>query len=207
MADEPRVDEPGGTAPARKRREPGSLTWLWMVLALATMAGFLTWLGITSEPTSVAIVETDDDDDGLIAEEVSKDSLGDHKAAFAGIRVRVADVGATGNLGPRIFWGELGTRTNQVPILVRMDSAAAAGFTVEMDVGYTITGIVHPMTDSIAGEWDEAGEFTGEGERMQAGFADYYIQAERIRRTPASAGGAGGGAGQDSPAAADTASG
>lgn len=176
----------------------GSLTWLWMVLALVSVGGFLTWLGVTSEPTSVSVVE-DTTEAGMDADGVPlvpKDSLAANKGGYVGQEIRVRNVAATGNLGPGVFWGELGTQANQVPILVRLDSAAQEGFQAQMGGLYTLTGMIFAMSDSLAGVWLDAGELAGEGERMQASFADYYIQVSNIRPTPASqreSGGAGGG--------------
>ena len=164
-----------------------SLTWLWMVVAVVVMGGFLVWLGAASEPSAVAVVEEEggEEEEDMAPEagvvDVVKDTLAAYKARYEGQRVRVAQVEATGALGDRIFWGELGDRSNQVPILVRLDSTAAAGFQVQSGALYTMTGQVNRMSDSIAGVWGEEGEFAGEGEQLQAAFADYYIQVSRIR--------------------------
>jgi hypothetical protein len=171
-----------------------SQTWLWMLLSLVVVAGFLVWLGLESEPTSVAVVEEEDDDDdagmpldsGMVA--VVKDSLAADKARYEGQRIRVDQVEATSPLGDRIFWGVLGDRSNQVPILIRLDSAAAQGFQMQRGGLYTITGELVRMADSLATVWGEGGEFAGEGEQAQAAFADYFIQASNIRpsRSPRS---------------------
>ncbi len=176
-----------------------SLTWLWMVLALVSVGGFLAWIGMASEPTSVTVVEADttaeggefEDEAGVVV--VQKDTLAADKGRFAGQRIRVAQVEATGSLGDAIFWGELGDRANQVPILVRVDSAAASGFQVQTGGLYTLTGEVQRMTDSLATVWSEAGEFAGEGEQAQAAFADYFIQVSNIRPSRAPRSGSGGG--------------
>ena len=195
MADDPKA------AGAGVSKSLGTQTWLWMILALITVAGFLTWLGVASEPTSVAVVE-DTTEGGMDAAGVTvvpKDTLAADKARFAGQAVRVSNVASTGNLGVGIFWGELGTQANQVPILVRLDSAAQDGFQAQVGGLYTLTGTVRPMSDSLAGVWLEQGELAGEGERMQAAFADYYIQVSNIRPTPASqreTGGQGSGSGE-----------
>lgn len=172
------------------------LTWLWMLLALVVVGGFLFWLGSTAEPTStMVVVEEDGGDEADPLEagvtEVVKDTLAADKARFAGQRVRVGQIEATGTLGPRIFWGELGDPSRQVPILIRMDSAAASGIEVTNGGFYTVTGEVQAMSDSLATVWAEQNEFTGEGEQMQAAFADYYIQVSTIRpsRAPRPAGG------------------
>ena len=179
-----------------------SLTWLWMVVAVVAMGGFLVWLGAASEPSAVAVVEEDggEEDDAAGAGEagvveVVKDTLAANKARYEGQRVRVAQVEATGALGDRVFWGELGDRANQVPILVRLDSAAAVGFQVQSGALYTLTGQVTRMSDSIATAWGEQGEFAGEGEQLQAAFADYYIQVSRIRPSRGGSSGPAGGEG------------
>jgi hypothetical protein len=50
-------------------------------------------------------------------------------------------------------------------------------------VGYTITGVVRQITEAELNAWAEQGEFAGEGEQIQATFADYYIQASSVRPT------------------------
>ena len=175
------------------------LTWLWMLLALATVGGFLTWLAMTSEPSTVAIVEDDDADDGPggMGGEfavVPRDTLAADKARFEGQSIEVPNLDATGNLGPAVFWGELGTQSNQVPILVRMDSTlAASGMQIQSGSSYLVRGTVRRMTDSIATAWGEQGVLPDEGARMQATFADYFIDARNIRPASPAAGGSGGG--------------
>lgn len=181
------------------------LTWLWMLLAVVTVVGFLTWLGLTSEPSTVAIVE----EDGGEGEEgpggdftiVPKDTLAANKAAYEGEAIQVPAMEATGSLGREVFWGELGDQANQVPILVRMDSTlAAAGMQIETGTFYRVRGMVHRMTDSVAAEWGETGVLPDEGAQLQATFADYYIQASNIRPAPRPAGaGARGQAGPSAP--------
>lgn len=179
------------------------MTWLWMVLALVCVAGFLTWLALTSEPSSVAVVEETDEDEGFGPGEftlVPKDSLAADKARYEGQVVQVPRIEATGSLGPVVFWGELGSQANQVPILVRMDSTlAAVGMQIASGTEYVVRGTVHRMTDSIAGAWGEAGVLPDEGARLQATFADYFIEARNIRPAPAAAGGRSGQGGGNAP--------
>lgn len=206
MADDVKVG-PGGE-PKERKTSDRSLTWVWMVVSLLVVGGFLVWLGMASEPTAVVVAE---DEDTAAASDtigagaagatpVPKDTLAENKAAYEGQVIQVSKIEATSPLGPRIFWGELGTRENQVPILVRLDSAAAEGWQLQQGAQYTITGELQRMTDSVATAWGEQGEFTGEGEQMQATFTDYFIQASRIRpsrgaRTTEPSGNGDGGAG------------
>jgi hypothetical protein len=174
-----------GRAPAGR-----PMALLWMVLALIVVGGFLTWLGMASEPTAVVVVENEDDDDdsanGVAAgtfRRVERDTLAENVGRFAGEQIQVGNVAATGNLGPGIFWGELGDEQTQIPILVRMEPALAASVQVEDGVNYTITGVVQRVTEGLVNTWAEQGEFAGEGEQFQATFADYYIQASAVRPT------------------------
>lgn len=204
MADEPRASGSGTSQSGGS--SAGSLTWLWMVLAVITVAGFLTWLGLKSEPTQVTVVEDDEESAVMVpgAEVIPKDTLAADKSAWEAQLIQVANVAATGSLGERVFWGELGDPANQVPILIRLDSAAAAELQPQMGAAYTVAGLVFPMSDSMAGAWLEEGLLAGEGERMQAGFADYYIQVSAIRPTRTQQGAAGDTAASDT-AGADTA--
>ena len=210
MADERKTPVTGPGEP--KERSPRrSRTWLWMLLSLVVVGAFLTWLAVASEPTSVTVIEGDDDegdeavplDSGVVA--ISRDSLAGSKPAFEGQRVQVTGVEASSPLGPRIFWGELGSATNQVPLLVRLDSGAAEGWTLQQGARYTLTGQILRMSDSVAMAWGELGEFTDEGAQSQAVFTDYFIQTSMIRRTrgDAGAGTAGGGAESPSTGGAD----
>ena len=181
-----------------------SMTWVWMVLALVVVGGFLVWLGMASEPTAVPVAEGEETveagPDANIPL-VAKDTLAADKAAYEGQIIRVQEVEATTELGAAIFWGELGDQANQVPILVRLDSAAAEGWQMQQGGRYNLTGRVSRMTDSVAAARGEQGEFRSEGEEMQATFTDYFIQASRIR--PTRSGSSGGGA--DRGAAANAA--
>jgi hypothetical protein len=172
-------------APARGR----SMTFLWMILALLTLGGFLTWLAVASEPTAVAVVEEEDADDVELDADgvavVERDTLAGNAGRYAGQTIRVRGVEATGRLGDNIFWGELGNMERQAPILIRM-AAELAGQEIQSGMAYTITGEVQRVTEELVATWAEQGEFAGEGEELQAMFADYYIQASDVRPTRAS---------------------
>jgi len=187
MADEPRAPETGEAGASQKPKKAGSFAWLWMILALISVGGFLAWLGMEAEPTSVTVVETEDE--GLMDPPsipvISKDSLADNKAEFVAQDIRVHNVAITGTLGDRIYWGELGDRNTQVPILLRLDSASAAGFVAQTGTPYSVRGRTYPMNDSIANAWGDDGEFSSEGNQMQAMFTDYYMELTDIRPTPA----------------------
>lgn len=165
-----------------------SMTFLWMILALVVVGGFLTWLGVSSEPTAIAVVEEEDgqgqvDAEGVLA--LERDTLADNTGRFLDQTVRVEGVESTGRLGDNLFWGELGTVERQVPILIRMDPEVGARAEVERGTPYTITGQVQRVTEELVDTWAAQGEFAGEGEQLQASFADFYIQASDVRPTRA----------------------
>ncbi len=187
MADEPRAPETGEAGESQKPKSSRSYAWVWMLLAFISVGGFLTWLGLEAEPTSVPVVETEEDAmmDPPSIPVISKDSLAADKADFVARDIRVHNVAITGTLGPRIYWGELGDRTTQVPILLRLDSTSAADFTPQQGAFYSVRGRTFPMNDSIANAWGDDGEFSSEGNQMQAMFTDYYMELTDIRPTPA----------------------
>ncbi len=199
MADEPRAPDTGQGAGEEKPeqpkqpKQPGSLAWLWMLLALISVGGFLAWLGTEAEPTSISVVEGEEemaiiDPPGTPV--ISKDSLAETKGEFVAREIRVHNVAITGTLGEKIYWGELGDQTTQIPLLVRLDSAVAAGdsvsgpFSPQTGALYSIRGLLFPMSDSLAMQWGEEGEFSSEGNQTQAMFTDYYMQVNDLRPTP-----------------------
>jgi hypothetical protein len=173
-----------GRAPAGR-----PMTLLWMVLALVVVGGFLTWLAVASEPTTVLVLEDNDmngDPDELgngAITVVDRDTLAVNMSRYAGQQLQVRGVAATGRLGPGLFWGELGDQERQVPILVRMEPAAAEAIQIQQGVAYSIVGVLDRVSDALVNTWAEQGEFAGEGEQLQATFADYYIAATVVRPT------------------------
>ena len=188
---------------ADKAEAPGrrTLTWLWMILALLSVGGFLTWLGYTAEPTDVQIVRDEEPEEDLAIPTIPKQRLAQNKDEYAGQEIRVRDIAATGQLGPNVFWFELGDQSNQIPLLVRFDTAANRIAEPRTGGVFTLVGRLAPMNDSIAAAWNEAGAFNDDGGELQASFTDYYMHTTEVRRGTASAPPAGA---VDTSAAADT---
>jgi hypothetical protein len=179
---------------AKQGEAPGGrpMTLVWMILALVMVGGFLTWLGVASEPTTVVVFEEDDDNGNeefgdVVA--VERDTLAANVSQYEGREILVRGVASTGRLGPGIFWGELGDVERQIPILVRMDPGAAGQAQIQTGVTYSISGQVLRVTNELVETWAGEGEFAGEGEQLQATFADYYIQAQSVRPTAGARGG------------------
>jgi hypothetical protein len=162
------------------------MTLVWMILALVMVGGFLTWLGVASEPTTVVVLEENDENGNGVPGDVvavERDTLAANVGQYEGQEILVRGVASTGRLGPEIFWGELGDVERQIPILIRMDPGAAGQAQIQAGVAYSISGQVLRVTDELVETWAAEGEFAGEGEQLQATFADYYIQARSVRPT------------------------
>jgi hypothetical protein len=95
------------------------MTWLWMILALVVVGGFLTWLGASSEPSTVPVMETAEEEPELETDGdvvlVQRDTLAAGQARFMGQQVRVGGVEATGRLGRGIFWGSWAILLGRLP--------------------------------------------------------------------------------------------
>lgn len=44
-----------------KKGSGGQFTWLFMTLALVLVVGFMVWLAVASEPSTVPVVEAEED--------------------------------------------------------------------------------------------------------------------------------------------------
>ncbi|MGD2068378.1 MAG: hypothetical protein PVI57_06805 [Gemmatimonadota bacterium] len=176
------------------RRGAANFAPVLMILSFLLMAGFLAWLGLTSEGTEeVAMQEGDDtvaeqaDSMEMAAVPVTPDELRLNAANYEGQSVRI-DAPVAGAVGSQAFFLDL----PQSPFLVKMDSALVAEGR-RMPVGdVVVTGTVLAMTDSIVGAWSNAGTIS-EADRPLVEFATHFIQASRIRGGQPPAGGGEGG--------------
>lgn len=183
------------------RKSGRGVAWLWMILALIMMAGFLTWLGVESKPTEVT-VQTNDE--GITPAEAAApliplDTFSLHPEQYLGQTIRLPAVQAQSSLGKEAYWLDM---PSQVPFLLKADSAlvASGSFTMETGTSYYVMGRVLAMDDSVLSAWEASGAIQGEGERMQAEFATDFIEASIVRPVNGQSGTPG--AGQDGSGAA-----
>lgn len=166
------------------RKPAGQYTWLWMILALALVGGFLVWLGVESEPTQIQVVEEDAvEEDTTTAADVSLDAFAANTDQYAGEDVRLTDIPVASLLGPRMFWTELpGEQAGlTVPYLIALDTAAVAdSLGPETGENVTVVGQVFEVTDSVLDGWVQSGVLQ-EAQRLEAEFASSYLQVRQLR--------------------------
>lgn len=164
-----------------------------MIVAFVLIGGFLYWLNISAEPTSVAIDESPDttQEDATIPT-VALGTFSQDPTRYEGERVRLRDIDVASTLGSQAFWFQL---SNENPYLVKIDSALVVmGTSVASgDVVRRLEGRVHAMSDSVLDAWEAEGAFTDETNRLEAEYATSFIQASVVDVEAAASGGQQGG--------------
>lgn len=164
-----------------EHKKPGrGLAWLWMLLSLIMIAGFMTWLAMESKPTEVTVQTNDEGTAGDAGVPVIPlDTFSLHPEQYLGQQVRLRGVQAQSNLGKEAYWLDM---PSKVPFLLKADSAlVAGGFTMETGTRYDVQGRVLAMDDSVLSAWTTSGALQGEGDRMQAEFATTFIEASVVQ--------------------------
>lgn len=181
------------------RRGAASLGVPLMIVAFLAMLGFLYWLNIQSKKQAEArqaeIAEqqaADQAEEDAGVERISGTSLQGDVSGFVGATVRVDSLSVASGLGQQGFWLEL---PNKNPFLVSLSPAVKAdSTTVSPGQMVTVVGTVHEMKDSVLDAWSNTGAI-GEGDRLAAEFATYFIEATRVRTIRQSGTGGSGGEG------------
>lgn len=168
----------------------GRFTWLWMIAAVVLIGLFMVWLGATTEPSQVSVVEEEAEEDSSIVT-VPVDTFATRSDSYVGQEIRLRDLPVASLLGPRMFWTQLPGDQEGIttPYLLALDSALVAD-SVAVQSGETVTvvGQVHSVTDSVLTEWIETGTIT-EAQRIEAEFATSYFEVRRMRRPGSQDGG------------------
>lgn len=162
----------------QSRVAAGRFTAPLAVLAVMSVLGFLYWLYVTAEPTTVAVVEEAPEDTAFAAMAPTDwATFATGPKSYVGMRLRFDGIAVVSRLGSAAFWTTL---PNETPFLVRVDSALVAqGFAVTGGDVVRIIGTVHEMTDSVLDAWQESGVLADEMQRAEAEFATLFIEAER----------------------------
>ncbi|MEX0837559.1 MAG: hypothetical protein WD101_04445 [Gemmatimonadota bacterium] len=164
-----------------------------MILAFATIGGFLYWLnGQASREMaerqafadSVAAAEEEERNRPPLVdpERIQMDASG-----FQDRAIRLESLPVASTLGTQGYWLEM---PNGNPFLVSIGSDAEVEGTVEPGVSVDVTGTVLAMNDSVLTVWTES-ESIGEGDRLAAEFATHFIEVLELSVVP------GGGSGND----------
>jgi hypothetical protein len=166
-----------------EQKKPGrGLAWLWMILSLVMIAGFMTWLGIKSKPTEVTVQTGDQgavENAGVPV--IPLDTFSLNPDQYVGRQIRLQNVQAQSSMGKQAYWLDMPT---QVPFLLKADSTlvAGGGFTMESGTRYDVRGRIVAMNDSVLDAWQKSGAIETDGERMQAEFATAFIEASQVQR-------------------------
>ena len=168
------------------RRGASNLGVPLMILAFATIGGFLYWLnGQASQEMaerqayadSVAAAEEAERNRPPIvdAERIQMDASG-----FQDRAIRLQGLPVASTLGTQGYWLEM---PNGNPFLVSVGDGAEIEGTVEPGVSVDVTGTVLAMNDSVLTTWTESGSIA-EGDRLAAEFATHFIEILELRVVP-----------------------
>jgi len=154
-----------------------------MILAALSIAGFVWWLSIFTEPTSFARA-AEDAGAADATQVVSLDDFQEGYPGLQGVEVRVEGIEIAALLGPQIFLTAL---PNGTPFVVRFPVGAGAAPWAAGDV-VTVQGRVEGMAESVLDAWQAEGVFLDPTARDIAGFGSHFFHADVVTYfTPAAA--------------------
>jgi hypothetical protein len=164
-------------------KQSGSFNIPLMILAFLTMAGFLYWLNIASEPTQIAVAEENGMEAMLDeATSVSPIALIEDAQELIDEMVRVPNIRVAELMGTSAFWFpvSMGDEEEQLYLVFLDPNFIDPGFQLVPDDVLTLTGTVREMSDQIITQWEEQGLFTEEGQRPMAAEVETFIQAAHL---------------------------
>jgi hypothetical protein len=184
------------------RRGAVNLGMPLMIVAFLIIGGFLYWLFLQSQAqraeeavkmqeAAAEKANTYPDAASVMGAELQRDA-----SPLVGKLVKVEPLPLASKLGTQGFWLEL---PNKNPFLVSLDDSLKAD-SIPMQAGQkvTVVGTIRAMSDSAVSSWVSSGSI-GEGDKLAAEFATYYLQAVHVQvmkeGIPASAGTGDGGGG------------
>lgn len=166
-----------------RRKSTGSMSWLWMLVAILTVSGFMVWLGMSSEPAAVAVV---DESLGSAAEEleieagqrIALDRAAAKPELYIGHEITLAEIPVSSRLGESAFWA---SASNGSPFLVKLsDELVADGKAVSEGQVVTVRGQVLAVDAEVLDSWASAGLLSSEGDRQVAEYATAYLEAAEL---------------------------
>lgn len=175
---------------SRKGAAPANT--LLMVLAFATIGGFMYWLSLSAKSAEVEVAEAAASEmDFSDAVAVGADSFGVDPAAWVGRTVRISNLSVSGLFGTEAFFINIDAIGN--PYVVKLGAGPLAdGILVFPGDVVAVTGVVGDMSEELAASWVELGSIS-EGEDMVALINPTFITATIIEiSTPTSGGDTGG---------------
>lgn len=160
------------------RRGAANLSPLLMIVAFASMIGFLVWLGQTSEGTETQAFNPPEEEVDPLERGAIRVTEGElqQPEGFVGETVRVEGQVAS-RVGSQAFFLDF----SAAPFLVKRDSSMAAAGGTQPGGDVVVVGTVYPMTDSVVTNWVESG-LVSEGDRPIVEFATHFIEAAIVRQ-------------------------
>ena len=161
------------------RRGAVDLGMVLMIVAFATMGGFIFWLTgqAAAEREAAIVADTVTVDEFASATTVAGVDIQMDATPYEGQQIRLVAFNVPSTLGTQGFWLEMPNRT---PFLVSMSpEVMAEGIAVGAGSTVTVTGTVYVMNDSTLITWIEAGTIQ-EGDRIVAEFAIHYLEAVQV---------------------------
>jgi len=169
-----------GVGRAERRAAGGRYTWIWMVIAIAMIAGLMSWLAMTGQESAVAVVEEEPVPTEAVA--ITLDDLVSNASGLSGQDVSLDGVQVASRLGTQAFWILL---PNQNPYLIKLGSElVSAGFAVQSGEVLNVVGRIVTMTDSVLAAWQQEGAITDESQRFEAEYVlgQTFLEAREAHR-------------------------
>mgnify|MGYP001159193654 CR=1 FL=1 len=170
--------------PTGPKRPAGPRNWPWMIVSLAVVVGFFAWLATSSQQAVVAVVEDVDEvnlDEVASMPPVSLEEIVEQIDSYLNRAVRIVDVQVVSRLGTQMFWTTL---DNGLPFLIK----APEGTEITPQSVVEVIGVVYARDDTVLATWEASGVITDEGQRMEAEFATWYLDASEVRAADVEAG-------------------
>ena len=171
-----------GGSRAERRAAGGRYTWIWMLIAIAMIAGLMTWLAMSGQQSTVAVVEEEEPGPAEAAA-ITLDDLQTNASALSGQSVSLDGVQVASRLGTQAFWILL---PNQNPYLIKLGpELVSAGVAVQSGEVVALTGRVVTMTDSVLAAWQEEGAIADESQRLEAEYVlgQTFLEVRELRRS------------------------
>lgn len=163
-------------------------SWLFMLLAVGLTAGFMVWLAVESEPTTVAVMEEPPAEEETVAPDAARLALSDlvNAAQYEGQAVVVENVPFVAGIAPQLHWTVL---PNSNSYLIRLAPSLVEQGYGQVGQILTLTGTIRPLNDDVIAEWRQSGVITEDAQAAQIQGVPTYLDVTSIDGGASSAGG------------------
>lgn len=152
-----------------------------MILAALSIAGFVWWLSVFTEPTQFAVAQEESAEEADATPTLELGTFEQRASDMVGSRLRLRGIEVATSLGPRAFLTSLPEGT---PYVVRLMPAVGDLNVTGGDV-MDITGTVRTMSSDVLDAWEAEGVITDPTARDIAGFGATFLEAEAVTLRPA----------------------